>query len=524
MHSAFEFEDETQEAFEAEGEYAARGWGGYAGYGGGSGALRPRRSRAGGAGGAASSGFQAGYQAGLRAAMKQLRGSAARTQGGRSGGARGTKIGMSYSAYQNMARRQAQGTGQPSRTLWAQARAQQAQAGAQNAQGATRGGSPYVRAVQSKLNHLFGLKLPTSGVLDVQARSTLRRFQRLNGLPVSGLLDKNTRRMLQQANSSKPYRQAQPQTPRSTPGQRQGQNGMPPKRRVTVRGLPRPRPRSNYWIDSQRTQYWPPPGFNQEPGANPFAAAEPAPAQAANPFDATPAPAPDTGMRGNVFAQCPDGALGGVNPADANPFGASSAAPDAAPGGDLNQAQANPNPFGGDDAAAKPCTCKHAQAAADSADAPAPDAGTDSAPAAGGGEGEIPQAIYRMLQMDKDGGNFAQYDSFKAGGRRAAVPIQDIVKNMQLNNKPAAYLITFEHQGKRMAYSGCTNNLRRRMVEHLHKLSFPVGLQRQYMVYYTITPDVDTASRLEKNLNAQRGNLRGTLVNLRTELEAELFA
>ena len=59
-----------------------------------------------------------------------------------------------------------------------------------------RGGSEYVRWVQSALNQIMDLRLPLDGVLGAATRSALRRFQQREGLPVDGIVGPDTEQAL----------------------------------------------------------------------------------------------------------------------------------------------------------------------------------------------------------------------------------------------------------------------------------------------------------------------------------------
>lgn len=469
--------------------------------------------------------YRTGYQAGFRAALKRLRAGGQGRGGGYSTGVPRTSGGY------------ASGTPRTSGDALRRRGFNPAGGMAGAAAGASLGnyvrgrgrgaggGSQYVRAVQQKLGRLFGQNLALSGRLDLQERSLLRRFQRLNGLPVTGLLDKNTRRMLAQA-KTRDYRHGT-----AAPGGRLNQAPRPSRQAtVTGRGLPRPqRRRPRPVVDDPifgqsgalgvSNIFGPAPAW----GAPDAGYAAPAsPALDANPFaipsasstpsapePMSPAPVEAEPVSANPFAPAADaapvadGADGAGNSAEPNPAAANPFAPTAGTG-DIGSAVA---PADG----THQCTCQQ-NAATAGAEAPA-----------AGAEGEIPQAVYQLLLAQRGSPNFAQYDSYKKGGRRAGILIDDLVQDRSLDNQPAAYLITFNHQGQRKAYSGHTGDLRGRMVKHLHALNFPVGKSRNYTVYYQKTATAQQARQLERNLNAQRAALSGVLVNLTTELEAELF-
>ena len=59
--------------------------------------------------------------------------------------------------------------------------------------------SEYVRWVQTMLNQALNLQLPVDGVLTVQTRSAIRRFQEKNSLPVTGIVGPDTERALSTA-------------------------------------------------------------------------------------------------------------------------------------------------------------------------------------------------------------------------------------------------------------------------------------------------------------------------------------
>jgi len=84
--------------------------------------------------------------------------------------------------------------------------------------------SEYVRWVQTMLNQALNLQLPVDGVLTVQTRSAIRRFQEKNSLPVTGIVGPDTERALSagtsgQASSVGPTEPAatEPAEPATTP-------------------------------------------------------------------------------------------------------------------------------------------------------------------------------------------------------------------------------------------------------------------------------------------------------------------
>lgn len=199
------------------------------------------------------------------------------------------------------------------------------------------------------------------------------------------------------------------------------------------------------------------------------------------------------------------------------PFGAM---PGFAPG--QNAAPAlMPEPFAYPPA---PAPVSDTAAADDTADA-APDAGASAAGADdGNGAGEIPQALFDFLRNNRTNPQIPQYDGYKTGLKRQGKLIQDVVKDPALKGKSGVYLITFEHAGKRRAYSGKADDLQVRLKKHLYTLSFPVGLQRQYMVYVQPTANGALARSLESQINRRRAQFGPALVNRTTELELALFA
>ncbi len=141
-----------------------------------------------------------------------------------------------------------------------------------------------------------------------------------------------------------------------------------------------------------------------------------------------------------------------------------------------------------------------------------------------GVQAEIPRPIRKLIYSSP------AYAKYKSG----PVDLNDIVKDHSLN-LPAVYLVTFQHQGQRKAYSGMSMNLRERMVQHHREWSMPGTLDRKYMVHYTLIKapagltsptqiykaQKKIADTWEENLNKQRAALAGILVNRTTELEAE---
>jgi peptidoglycan hydrolase-like protein with peptidoglycan-binding domain len=60
----------------------------------------------------------------------------------------------------------------------------------------------YVRRVQSRLNQLLGLRLPLDGEMGAQTRAAIRSLQRKYGLPVDGIIRRQTERILTAAGPS----------------------------------------------------------------------------------------------------------------------------------------------------------------------------------------------------------------------------------------------------------------------------------------------------------------------------------
>ncbi len=81
-----------------------------------------------------------------------------------------------------------------------------------------RGGSEYVRWVQSALNQIMDLRLPLDGVLGAATRSALRSFQQREGLPVDGIVGPDTEQALLvarggQVPTKRPVQASEPEPP-----------------------------------------------------------------------------------------------------------------------------------------------------------------------------------------------------------------------------------------------------------------------------------------------------------------------
>jgi hypothetical protein len=62
-------------------------------------------------------------------------------------------------------------------------------------------GSEHVRWVQDSLNRILGLRLPVDGIMGPEVRSAVRSFQERQGLPITGLVGRDTERALIAASS-----------------------------------------------------------------------------------------------------------------------------------------------------------------------------------------------------------------------------------------------------------------------------------------------------------------------------------
>lgn len=153
---------------------------------------------------------------------------------------------------------------------------------------------------------------------------------------------------------------------------------------------------------------------------------------------------------------------------------------------------------------------------ADDADSnPAPDDASTSDADNLGDAAEIPSNLQHLLSSRPQLAKYADPGSGRS--------LQQVAADASLKGVGGVYLITFDDRGQRRAYSGTTSDLQRRLRQHLHCLKFPLGLQRSYSVYYEAIRNPVQARKKEAALNALRNSLGGSLVNLTTELEAELF-